>query len=171
VAATSEATVRSAAQHGVPFILGFPFPDEVKTQLLDVYRQTAAADLYAGGEHWVSAVVHFARSKEQALRELRSSFVPWNLRAAAATAWLEPPAHTPGSAQWEEIIGMQALGTPEDVAERLVALTQLSGTENLLLAADGTLEPAQTLENLERLAVEVRPMLVGSSQQAVRGAP
>jgi alkanesulfonate monooxygenase SsuD/methylene tetrahydromethanopterin reductase-like flavin-dependent oxidoreductase (luciferase family) len=173
VAATSPATVAAAAQHNLPFIVAFPFPDAFKAQLLDAYQQTAAACGHeTDAPHWLSVVVHFARSRELALQELRQRFVPWNLRAARATPFLAPPSQQLSEAQWEDVLALQGIGTAEDIAERLSDLIQLTGSDRLLVVADGTLEPSETLANMTRLVTEVMPMLGQRPQQqdAVMGS-
>lgn len=162
VAATSESSVQAAAASGVPFIIGFPFPDAFKTQLLDAYRKAAESHGQQGdADHWLSVVVHAGSSREQALKEVREHFIPWNLKAMATSRFLEPPTQSISAQQWEGIVGLQALGTPEDIAERLNELIELTGARNLLIIADATFDTQQTLENLECIMTNVRPLLTG----------
>lgn len=165
VAATSEGTVTAAAQSNLPIIVAFPFPDAYKAQLLSLY-QSVAKGQHQG--HWLSVIVHFARTREQALKELRERFVPWNLCAARATPFLAPPQHQLSEAQWQEVLALQAVGRPEEVAERLSSLMDLAGSDNLLIIADGTLEREATLETMTRLVTEVKPLL-GQARNPVGG--
>lgn len=159
VAATSEASVQTAASNGLPFLIAFPLPDAFKAKLLDVYRCTAEACGYpAQADHWLSVVVQVADTREQARKILLERYVPWNSQATAAARYLHPPKQGKGQKP-DQMVDLQAYGTPEDVAERLDQLTRLCGTRNLLIVADPSLEPEQTVENLERIVTQVKPML------------
>ncbi|MEM6999210.1 MAG: LLM class flavin-dependent oxidoreductase [Pseudomonadota bacterium] len=159
VAATSEASVVAAAAAGVPFLIAFPFPDAVKSKLLDTYATTAERQGHTEpAEHWLSIVVHVADSHEQGRRDLLEHYIPWNRQATAAAQYLEP--RKPSSPQQEEqLVDLQAFGRPADIAARLHELMQLSKTQNLLIVADTTLDAERTQENMARIMQEVRPLL------------
>lgn len=159
VAATSETSVKAAASSGIPFILGFFLPDKVKSHLLDSYRATAEAEKQSReGEHWISVLVHSSDSREQGLQELREGFIPWSLKSMEATPFIDPVPPM-GLQAWEDIIQAQAVGNPEDIAARLSQLMQLYDTENLLIIAEASLDKQRTLENLECIMSEVKPLL------------
>ncbi|MER7764289.1 LLM class flavin-dependent oxidoreductase [Streptomyces sp. NPDC097619] len=166
VACTSPASVRLAAERGLPMLLGMHCGDEDKAEMVALWRRTALAaghsrEAVAGAGHVSAGVVQLADRTEDA-REVLLKAVPGWLRlglAAYQTVDGRPRTMRDPHAYTELLCDLHPVGTPELAAERLRATAERTGISRFSLLVEGSGDLAATEENVRRLGAEVLPHL------------
>jgi alkanesulfonate monooxygenase SsuD/methylene tetrahydromethanopterin reductase-like flavin-dependent oxidoreductase (luciferase family) len=159
VAATSPATVATAAARGLPLLLGLHAGDDDKAALLRHYRQVAERhghDPDAVG-HLAAAVAQVADTTAEALACLRAAMPPWLERGVGQYVSIAagPRPRRDPRAYVEHLLRIHPVGTPERCAERLAASAERTGVRRFLLMVEGSGDRDRSLENVARLGAEV----------------
>ncbi|MEW2418821.1 LLM class flavin-dependent oxidoreductase [Streptomyces sp. NPDC046866] len=162
VACTSPASVRLAAERGLPMLLGMHCGDEEKAEMVALYRRTAAA---AGQDpnapHVSAGVCQLADRTADARETLLKALPGWLKQGLDAHVTVDgrfrsmrdPHAYT------ELLCALHPVGTPRLAADRLAATAERTGITRFALLAEGSGDLAATEENVRRLGAEVLPRL------------
>jgi alkanesulfonate monooxygenase SsuD/methylene tetrahydromethanopterin reductase-like flavin-dependent oxidoreductase (luciferase family) len=166
VACTSPASVRLAAERGLPMLLGMHVGDEEKADMVALWRQYAHAagvdaDVIAGAGHVSAGVCQIADRRADAVEALTKAMPGWLKQGldahvtvdGRARAMRDPLAYT------ELLCGLHPVGTPRLCADRLAATSQRTGITRFALLVEGSGDLAATVENVRRLGAEVLPHL------------
>ncbi|WP_030153795.1 LLM class flavin-dependent oxidoreductase [Streptomyces sp. NRRL S-244] len=162
VACTSPASVRLAAERGLPMLLGMHCGDEDKAEMVALYRRTAAAAGHDPHAPHVSAgVCQLADRTADAREALLKAMPGWLKQGLDAhvtvdgreRAMRDPVAYT------ELLCDLHPVGTPRLAANRLAATSERTGITRFALLAEGSGDLAATEENVRRLGAEVLPRL------------
>lgn len=162
VACTSPASVRLAAERGLPMLLGMHCGDEDKAAMVDLWRRTArAAGRSPEADHVSAGVCQLADRTADARETLMKSMPGWLKQGLDAhvtvdgrrRAMRDPVAYT------ELLCDLHPVGTPELAADRLAATSERTGITRFALLTEGSGDLAATEENLRRLGTEVVPRL------------
>ncbi|MFE2144618.1 LLM class flavin-dependent oxidoreductase [Streptomyces sp. NPDC059456] len=162
VACTSPASVRLAAQRGLPMLLGMHCGDEDKAAMVALYRRTAAAAGHSPDAPHVSAgVCQLADRTADAREALLKAMPGWLKQGLDAhvtvdgreRAMRDPVTYT------ELLCDLHPVGTPRLAADRLAATAERTGITRFALLAEGSGDLAATEENVRRLGAEVLPRL------------
>ncbi|MGW6704261.1 LLM class flavin-dependent oxidoreductase [Streptomyces sp. NPDC054956] len=162
VACTSPASVRLAAERGLPMLLGMHCGDEDKAAMVELWRRTARAAGRSGEADHVSAgVCQLADRTADARETLMKSMPGWLKQGLDAhvtvdgrlRAMRDPVAYT------ELLCDLHPVGTPELAADRLAVTSERTGITRFALLTEGSGDLASTEENLRRLGTEVVPRL------------
>ncbi|MFE6841049.1 LLM class flavin-dependent oxidoreductase [Streptomyces sp. NPDC057686] len=162
VACTSPASVRLAAERGLPMLLGMHCGDEDKAAMVALYRRTAAAAGRCPDAPHVSAgVCQLADRTADAREALLKAMPGWLKQGLDAhvtvdgreRAMRDPVAYT------ELLCDLHPVGTPRLAANRLAATSERTGITRFALLTEGSGDLAATEENVRRLGAEVLPRL------------
>ncbi|MCP3757093.1 LLM class flavin-dependent oxidoreductase [Streptomyces sp. TBY4] len=162
VACTSPASVRLAAERGLPMLLGMHCGDEDKAAMVDLWRRTArAAGRSPEADHVSAGVCQLADRTADARETLLKAMPGWLKQGLDAhvtvdgrqRAMRDPVAYT------ELLCDLHPVGTPELAADRLAATSERTGITRFALLTEGSGDLAATEENLKRLGAEVLPRL------------
>jgi len=167
VACTSPGTVRLAAEHGLPMLLGMHCGDEEKAEMIALWRSTALAagrspeSVRAAG-HVSAGVAQISDRAEDALETLVKAMPGWLRQGLDAHVTVDgrhrvmrdPVAYT------ELLCGLHPVGPPRLAADRLAATAERTGITRFALLVEGSGDLAATEENVARLGTEVMPLLV-----------
>ncbi|MEU2556586.1 LLM class flavin-dependent oxidoreductase [Streptomyces sp. NPDC013313] len=166
VACTSPATVRLAAERGLPMLLGMHVGDEEKAEMVALWRRSARAagrppEEIAGAAHVSAGVCQLADRRTDAVETLLKAMPGWlkqGLEAhvtvdGRARAMRDPHAYT------ELLCGLHPVGTPRLAADRLAATSERTGITRFALLVEGSGDLAATEENVRRLGAEVLAQL------------
>ncbi|MFI5999954.1 LLM class flavin-dependent oxidoreductase [Streptomyces sp. NPDC051366] len=162
VACTSPASVRLAAERGLPMLLGMHCGDEDKAAMVALYRRTAAAAGHCPDAPHVSAgVCQLADRTVDAREALMKAMPGWLKQGLDAhvtvdgreRAMRDPVAYT------ELLCDLHPVGTPRLAANRLAATAERTGITRFALLTEGSGDLAATEENVRRLGAEVLPRL------------
>ncbi|KJK59907.1 alkane 1-monooxygenase [Saccharothrix sp. ST-888] len=168
VACTSPNGVRTAAERGLPMLLGMHSGDEDKQQMLAAYR--AAWRACGRGEeqlariereHVAAGVVQVEDRTSAARDSLLRTMPGWfeyGLGAHRTVDGRERRMRDPYE-YTELLCDLHAVGTPKHCADRLLATAERTGIRRFALLAEGSGERAATLHNVARLGAEVLPQL------------
>ncbi|MGK4583013.1 LLM class flavin-dependent oxidoreductase [Kitasatospora sp. HPMI-4] len=167
-ACTSPAGVRTAAERGLPMLLGMHSGDEEKREMLAAYR-TAWRACGRGEEqlarvereHVAVGVVQIEDRTSTARAGLLRTMPGWfeyGLGAHRTVDGRERRMRDP-HAYTELLCDLHAVGTPKHCADRLLATAESTGLRRFALLAEGSGERAATLRNITRLGAEVLPQL------------
>ncbi|HTF12386.1 MAG TPA: LLM class flavin-dependent oxidoreductase [Asanoa sp.] len=155
VAATSPSTVETAAERGLPVLLGMHATDVEKATLLTRYRQTAARHGHeaAAPAHASAHLAQVAGSDEEAADIVRES-LPALLEGTRQYVRIDgsPPAHRDLAGYTERLISIGAVGTPETCRQRLAASVAATGARHVLLMVEAAGDPDRVLRNIADLA-------------------
>ncbi|MEV6973665.1 LLM class flavin-dependent oxidoreductase [Kitasatospora sp. NPDC093806] len=168
VACTSPDGVRTAAERGLPMLLGMHSGDEDKLRMLELYR---SAWLAAGrGEEQLRRVTrqHVAAGVAQVddrtsaaratLLRAMPGWFEFGLGAHRTVDGRERKMRDPR--QYTELLcDLHAVGTPKQCADRLLATAERTGIRRFALLAEGSGDREATLHNIARLGSEVLPQL------------
>ncbi|SDT60297.1 Flavin-dependent oxidoreductase, luciferase family (includes alkanesulfonate monooxygenase SsuD and methylene tetrahydromethanopterin reductase) [Streptomyces sp. TLI_053] len=168
VACTSPGGVRTAAERGLPMLLGMHSGDEDKLHMLELYR---SAWLAAGrGEeqlrritrqHVAAGVAQVDDRASTARATLLGAMPGWfefGLGAHRTVDGRERKMRDPH--QYTELLcDLHAVGTPRQCADRLLATAERTGIRRFALLAEGSGDREATLHNIARLGSEVLPQL------------
>ncbi|MFF9767514.1 LLM class flavin-dependent oxidoreductase [Streptomyces sp. NPDC053086] len=166
LACTSPASVRLAAERGLPMLLGMHVGDEEKAEMVALWRRCAraagrTAEEIAGAAHVSAGVCQLADRRADAAETLLKAMPGWLRQGLAAhvtvdgraRAMRDPYAYT------ELLCGLHPVGTPQLAADRLAATSERTGISRFALLVEGSGDLAATEENLRRLGAEVLPQL------------
>ncbi|MEU9180359.1 LLM class flavin-dependent oxidoreductase [Streptomyces sp. NPDC048550] len=162
VACTSPASVRLAAERGLPMLLGMHCGDEDKAAMVALYRRTAATAGHCPDAPHVSAgVCQLADRTADAREALLKAMPGWLKQGLDAhvtvdgreRAMRDPVAYT------ELLCDLHPVGTPRLAANRLAATAERTGITRFALLMEGSGDLAATEENVRRLGAEVLPRL------------
>lgn len=167
VACTSTASVRLAAEHGLPMLLGMHVGDEEKAEMVALWRRCARAaghsgEAIRGAAHVSAGVCQIADRRTDAAETLLKAMPGWLKQGLDAHVTVDgrtrrmrdPLAYT------ELLCGLHPVGTPRLCADRLAATSERTGVSRFALLVEGSGDLAATEENVRRLGAEVLPQLV-----------
>jgi alkanesulfonate monooxygenase SsuD/methylene tetrahydromethanopterin reductase-like flavin-dependent oxidoreductase (luciferase family) len=166
MACTSPASVRLAAEHLLPMLLGMHCDDEEKAGMVALWHSAARAaghpeDAIAAVSHVAAGVVQIADRTADAERRLRSTLPGWLRQGLGAHVTVDGrsrPMRDP-LPYTEFLCGLHPVGSPELCADRLTATSRRTGITRFALLVEGTGDLAATEENIRRLGAEVLPQL------------
>ncbi|MFF1497012.1 LLM class flavin-dependent oxidoreductase [Streptomyces sp. NPDC058304] len=162
VACTSPASVRLAAERGLPMLLGMHCGDEDKAAMVALYQRTAAAAGHCPDAPHVSAgVCQLADRTVDAREALLKAMPGWlkqGLDAHVTVDGRERAIRDP-AAYTELLCDLHPVGTPRLAANRLAATSERTGITRFALLTEGSGDLAATEENVRRLGAEVLPRL------------
>ncbi|MFF6997364.1 LLM class flavin-dependent oxidoreductase [Streptomyces sp. NPDC008313] len=166
VACTSPASVRLAAERGLPMLLGMHVGDEEKAEMVALWRRCARAAGRPSGEilgaaHVSAGVCQIADRHTDAAETLLKAMPGWLKQGldahvtvdGRARGMRDPLAYT------ELLCGLHPVGTPRLCADRLAATSERTGISRFALLVEGSGDLAATEENVRRLGAEVLPRL------------
>ncbi|HZF93025.1 LLM class flavin-dependent oxidoreductase [Streptomyces sp.] len=166
VACTSPASVRTAAERGLPMLLGMHVGDEEKAEMAGLWRRLARAagrpaEQIADPGHVSAGVCQIADRRVDAAETLTKAMPGWLKQGLDAHVTVDgrerrmrdPLAYT------ELLCGLHPVGTPRLCADRLAATSERTGISRFALLVEGSGDLAATEENLRRLGAEVLPQL------------
>ncbi|MFE5080766.1 LLM class flavin-dependent oxidoreductase [Streptomyces mirabilis] len=166
IACTSPASVRLAAERGLPMLLGMHVGDEEKAEMVSLWRQLArvagrSTDEILGAAHVSAGVCQIADRRTDAVEALLKAMPGWLRQGldahvtvdGRARAMRDPLAYT------ELLCGLHPVGTPRLCADRLAATSERTGISRFALLVEGSGDLAATEENVQRLGAEVLPHL------------
>ncbi|WP_180687783.1 LLM class flavin-dependent oxidoreductase [Streptomyces gossypiisoli] len=166
VACTSPASVRMAAERGLPMLLGMHVGDEEKAEMVALWRQHARAvgrpaEEIRGAAHVSAGVCQIADRRTDAAETLLKAMPGWLKQGLDAHVTVDgrerrmrdPLAYT------ELLCGLHPVGTPRLCADRLAATSERTGVSRFALLVEGSGDLAATEENVRRLGAEVLPQL------------
>ncbi|OII65386.1 monooxygenase [Streptomyces sp. CC53] len=168
LACTSPASVKLAASRGLPMLLGMHCGDDVKADMVALWRSEALAagrppeEVARVADLHVSAGVAQIADHTADARELLLKTMPGWLRRGLdahvtvdgrARAMRDPLAYT------ELLCRLHPVGTPRLAADRLAATAERTGIRRFALLVEGSGLVAATEENVRRLASDVLPLL------------
>ena len=166
VACTSPATVRLAAERGLPMLLGMHIGDAEKAEMVALWRAAAAAAgvpdaARAAAGHVSAGVCQIGDSHSEAVATLRGSLPGWLRQGLAAHQTLDgrPRAMRDPLAYTELLSELHPVGDPQLCADRLAATAERTGISRFALLVEGSGDTAATELNVRRLAHEVLPLL------------
>ncbi|WP_329301688.1 LLM class flavin-dependent oxidoreductase [Streptomyces sp. NBC_00659] len=166
VACTSPASIRLAAERGLPMLLGMHVGDEEKAEMVALWRRHARAagrpsDEILTAAHVSAGVCQIADRRTGAVETLVKAMPGWLRQGldahvtvdGRARAMRDPVAYT------ELLCGLHPVGTPRLCADRLAATAERTGIARFALLVEGSGDLAATEENVRRLGTEVLPQL------------
>ncbi|MDT0450886.1 LLM class flavin-dependent oxidoreductase [Streptomyces hesseae] len=166
VACTSPASVRLAAGHGLPMLLGMHSTDEEKAEMVALWRKCAleagrSREEVAAAGHVAAGVVQVGDRREEAAETLLKAMPGWFHHGLSAHVTVDgrqrrmrdPLAYT------ELLCDLHPVGPPRLCADRLSATAERTGIRRFALLAEGSGDLAATEENLRRLGSDVLPLL------------
>ncbi|QTI89338.1 LLM class flavin-dependent oxidoreductase [Streptomyces sp. AgN23] len=168
VASTSPASVRLAAERGLPMLLGMHCGDEEKAEVVGLWRKSALEagrspeDVEAVAARHVSAgVVQIADDRSAAAEILTKAMPGWlrqGLEAHVTVDGRERRMRDP-VAYAELLCELHPVGSPRLCADRLAATAERTGIRRFALLVEGSGDLVATEENVRRLGGEVLPLL------------
>lgn len=162
VACTSPTSVKLAAEHGLPMLLGMHCDDEEKADIVALWRTHArAAGHRPEADHVSAGVAQIADDRAEAMETLLKSMPGWLRQGLGAHVTVDdrkrsmrdPVAYT------ELLCTLHPVGDPRLAADRLAATTERTGIRRFALLLEGSGDLATTEENVRRLGGEVLPLL------------
>ncbi|MEU1630244.1 LLM class flavin-dependent oxidoreductase [Streptomyces sp. NPDC020096] len=166
MACTSPASVRLAAQRGLPMLLGMHCGDEEKAEMTALWRNTALAlgrspEEVARAAHVSAGVVQLADTGRDAVETLGKAMPEWLRQGLAAHVTVDGRVRPmrDANAYTELLCRLHPVGTPRLCADRLAATAERTGISRFALLAEGSGDLAGTELNVARLGGEVLPLL------------
>ncbi|GAA2244738.1 alkanal monooxygenase [Streptomyces ruber] len=166
VACTSPATVRLAAERGLPMLLGMHVGDEEKAEMVALWQRYAraagrTADEITGAAHVSAGVCQVADRRTDAVEVLTKAMPGWLRQGLAAhvtvdgraRAMRDPRTYT------ELLCDLHPVGSPRLCADRLAATAERTGISRFALLVEGSGDLYCTEENVRRIGSEVLPQL------------
>ncbi|MFJ2438964.1 MULTISPECIES: LLM class flavin-dependent oxidoreductase [unclassified Streptomyces] len=166
MACTSPKSVRLAAEHGLPMLLGMHCGDEEKARMVALWREHAraagrTADEIEGAAHVSAGVAQIADGRAEAVEALAKAMPGWLRQGLGAhvtvdgraRAMRDPVAYT------ELLCGLHPVGPPRLAADRLTATSERTGITRFALLVEGSGDLTATEENVRRLGADVLPLL------------
>lgn len=168
LACTSPSSVKLAARHGIPMLLGMHCGDEVKADMVALWRSEALAAGRApeeaariAGLHVSAGVAQIADHTADAAEVLLKSMPGWFRAGLGAHVTVDGRKRTMRDplAYTELLCRLHPVGTPRLAADRLAATAERTGIRRFALLVEGSGLVAATEENVRRVASEVLPLL------------
>lgn len=166
VACTSPASVRLAAERGLPMLLGMHVGDEEKAEMVALWGQHARAsgrtpDEVRDAAHVSAGVCQIADRRTDAVEALTKAMPGWLRQGLGAHVTVDGRARRMRDplAYTELLCGLHPVGTPRLCADRLAATSERTGVSRFALLVEGSGDLAATEENVRRLGAEVLPHL------------
>lgn len=166
VACTSPASVRLAAERGLPMLLGMHVGDEEKAEMVALWRRQARAAGHAPQQvleapHVSAGVCQIADRRTDAVEALVKAMPGWLRQGLGAHVTVDGRARQMRDpvAYTELLCGLHPVGTPRLCADRLAATSERTGISRFALLVEGSGDLAATEENVRRLGGEVLPHL------------
>ncbi|WP_073948759.1 LLM class flavin-dependent oxidoreductase [Streptomyces kebangsaanensis] len=166
VACTSPASIRLAAERGLPMLLGMHVGDEEKAEMVALWQRCARTAGRPGEEirdaaHVSAGVCQIADRRTDAVEALLKTMPGWLKQGLDAHVTVDgrtrrmrdPLEYT------ELLCGLHPVGTPRLCADRLAATSERTGVSRFALLVEGSGDLAATEENVRRLGTEVLPHL------------
>jgi alkanesulfonate monooxygenase SsuD/methylene tetrahydromethanopterin reductase-like flavin-dependent oxidoreductase (luciferase family) len=166
VACTSPASVRLAAERGLPMLLGMHVGDEEKAEMVALWQRHARTagrpeDEIRTAPHVSAGVCQLADRRTDAVETLTKAMPGWLKQGLDAHVTVDgrqrrmrdPLAYT------ELLCGLHPVGTPRLAVDRLAATSERTGISRFALLVEGSGDLAATEENVRRLGAEVLPHL------------
>ncbi|GAA2399673.1 LLM class flavin-dependent oxidoreductase [Streptomyces glaucosporus] len=166
VACTSPESVRLAAAHGLPMLLGMHCGDEEKAEMVALWRHEALsaglspeAVLAAG--HVSAGVAQVADTRDEAVETLTKAMPGWLRQGLGAHRTVDgrPRGMRDPLAYTELLCSLHPVGPPRLCADRLAATAERTGITRFALLVEGSGDLAATEANIRRLGTEVLPLL------------
>jgi alkanesulfonate monooxygenase SsuD/methylene tetrahydromethanopterin reductase-like flavin-dependent oxidoreductase (luciferase family) len=155
VACTSDETVRMAAEHAMPMLLGMHAEDAEKAAIVRTYGKAAA--------HTSVVLAQVAESRTAGVSLLRQTMPTWLRPGLAAYTRFDGtpgPTHDP-DAYAEYLTAIHPVGPAAYCADRILESSRATGIERFLLFVEGG-GPEHTLGNIKALGSSVLPVLRGA---------
>ncbi len=166
VACTSPASVRLAAERGLPMLLGMHVGDEEKAEMVTLWRRHARSagrspEEIRAAAHVSAGVCQIADRRTDAAETLLKAMPGWLRQGLAAHVTVDGRARRMRDplAYTELLCGLHPVGTPRLCADRLAATSERTGVTRFALLVEGSGDLAATEENVRRLGAEVLPQL------------
>ncbi|MCF6521578.1 LLM class flavin-dependent oxidoreductase [Streptomyces sp. JJ36] len=168
VACTSPGTVRLAARHRLPMLLGMHCGDTEKAEFTALWRREARAAGHApeavaetAAQHVSAGVVQIADTGAEARETLTKAMPGWLRQGLEAHRTVDgrPRTSRDPVAYTELLCGLHPVGTPRQCADRLATTRKVTGISRFALLAEGSGDLAATEANVQRLGAEVLPLL------------
>lgn len=166
LACTSPASVRLAARHALPMLLGMHCGDEEKAQMVALWRQESLEHGHdpgtvASAPHISAGVAQIADRTEDAVQALRKAMPEWLHRGLGAHVTVDGRARTMRDprAYTDLLCRLHPVGTPRVCADRLAATAERTGISRFALLVEGSGDLVETERNVLRLGGEVLPLL------------
>ncbi|WP_353944744.1 LLM class flavin-dependent oxidoreductase [Streptomyces sp. HUAS MG91] len=166
VACTSPKSVRTAAERGLPMLLGMHCGDEEKAEMVALWRRSAreagrTPDEILSAPHVSAGVAQIGDCGADASEALLKAMPGWLKQGLDAHVTVDgrvrkmrdPRAYT------ELLCRLHPVGTPQLCADRLAATSERTGITRFALLVEGSGDLAATEENVRRLGAEVLPQL------------
>ncbi|KIF76743.1 alkane 1-monooxygenase [Streptomyces sp. 150FB] len=162
VACTSPTSVKLAAEHGLPMLLGMHCGDQEKADIVALWRTHArAAGHCPEADHVSAGVAQIADDRAEAVETLLKSMPGWLRQGLGAHVTVDdrkrsmrdPVAYT------ELLCTLHPVGDPRLAADRLAATAERTGIRRFALLLEGSGDLSATEENVQRLGGEVLPLL------------
>ncbi|MFE0107025.1 LLM class flavin-dependent oxidoreductase [Streptomyces sp. NPDC059009] len=166
LACTSPASVRRAAERGLPMLLGMHVGDDEKAEMVALWQRHARAagrtpDEIRAAPHVSAGVAQIADRRLDAVESLQKAMPGWLKQGldahvtvdGRARAMRDPHAYT------ELLCGLHPVGTPQVCADRIAATSERTGITRFALLVEGSGDLAATEENVRRLGADVLPQL------------
>lgn len=154
VAANTESTVRAAAVRGLPMLMSPVLPTELKVALLEMYHHLADAAGHdpEAVEHCDAATVLVAPTREDGVRQLYETWVPWFVDVQRDAPLLRPPESPYSIEAFRSMADIQPTGPAADVAADLVERMERLGVRRTMLIVDATGVNDDALRTVTELA-------------------
>ncbi|MFI6280432.1 LLM class flavin-dependent oxidoreductase [Streptomyces sp. NPDC050988] len=166
VACTSPASVKLAAERGLPMLLGMHVGDEEKAEMVALWRTHArgagySPDEIADAAHVSAGIAQVADRRTDAVEMLLKAMPGWLKQGLDAHVTVDGRARSMRDpvAYTELLCGLHPVGTPRLCADRLAATSERTGITRFALLTEGSGDLAATEENVRRLGDEVLPRL------------
>jgi alkanesulfonate monooxygenase SsuD/methylene tetrahydromethanopterin reductase-like flavin-dependent oxidoreductase (luciferase family) len=166
VACTSPASVRTAAERGLPMLLGMHVGDEEKAEMVALWRRHArdagrSEDEIRGAAHVSAGVCQIADRRADAAETLLKAMPGWLRQGLGAHVTVDGRARRMRDphAYTELLCGLHPVGPPRLCADRLAATGERTGISRFALLVEGSGDLVATEENVRRLGAEVLPRL------------
>jgi alkanesulfonate monooxygenase SsuD/methylene tetrahydromethanopterin reductase-like flavin-dependent oxidoreductase (luciferase family) len=166
VACTSPASVRLAAERGLPMLLGIHCGDAEKAEMVALWRKTALAngsspDEVMAAEHVSAGVLQIADRGQDAVEAVTKALPGWLQRGLAAHVTVDGRARPMRDpfAYTELLCGLHPVGTPRLCADRIAATSERTGITRFALLVEGSGDITETEHNVARAGSEVLPLL------------
>ncbi|MFE5871072.1 LLM class flavin-dependent oxidoreductase [Streptomyces roseifaciens] len=166
MACTSPSSVRLAAGHGLPMLLGMHSGDEEKAEMVALWRKCSLEAGRSPGEvaaaaHVSAGVVQVGDRRQEAAETLTKAMPGWLHQGLSAYVTVDGRARTMRDPlEYTKLLcELHPVGPPQLCADRLAATAERTGITRFALLTEGSGDLAATEDNLRRLGTEVLPLL------------
>ncbi|MFF7727354.1 LLM class flavin-dependent oxidoreductase [Streptomyces sp. NPDC008001] len=166
MACTSPSSVRLAAGHGLPMLLGMHSGDAEKAEMVALWRKCAreagrSPEEIAAAGHVSAGVVQIGDRRQEAAEVLTKAMPGWLQQGLAAYVTVDGrPRPMRDPVEYTRLLcELHPVGPPRLCADRLAATAERTGITRFALLTEGSGDLAATEDNLRRLGAEVLPLL------------